>query len=153
MCIPGQIQPSWKWLEYSWSQEIHGVRLMPKLGVIWGSSYFFLLGMKIQFSTRMWYMPSKIIYKVPVIEAQLHQLQLYAALKSKRIKNCYSPNTSWDEHDVYLTSGLNSAGFSILKEQMDLASPSIWQQHMRFTSHMGSLSGNCQTIKCHKKLL
>ena len=115
--------------------------------------YVFHLGVKIQLSTRMWYIPSKIIYKFPVTEAQLHQIELYTALKSKRIKNCYSPNTSWDEHDVYLTSGLNSAGFSVLREQMDLASPSIWQQHMQFTSHMGSLSGNHHTIKCHKELL
>lgn len=114
---------------------------------------FFFLGVKIPFSTRIWYIPLKIIWKFPVIETQLHQTELYAALKSKRIKNCYSPNTSWDEHGAYLTSGLNSAGFSILKEQMDLASPSIWQQNMQFTSHMGSLSGNHQTIKCHKKLL
>lgn len=87
-----------------------------------------------------------------MIEARLPQIQLYAMLKSKRIKNCYSPNTSWGEHYVYLTSGFNSAVFSVLKEQMDPASPSIWQQHMQFTSHMG-LSGNRQTIKCHKKLL
>lgn len=128
---------------------------MPKSGFLCytGELVFFFLGLKIQFSTRICYIPSKIIHKLPVIEAQLHQIELYAALKSEGIKNCYSPNTSWDEHDVYLISGLNSAGFSILKEQMDLASPSIWQQHMQFTFHMGSLSGNCQTIKCHKELL
>lgn len=142
MCIPGQIHPSCKWLGHSWSQEIHGVRLMPEFGFLcfMGKfiSGFFSLGVKIQFTTRMRCIPSQIINKFPVTEAQPHQTELCAALKRKRIKSCYSPNTSWDEHDVYLTSGLNSAGSSLLTEQTDPASPSIWQQHMQFTFHMGS---------------
>lgn len=157
MCIPGQIQSSCAWLEHSWSQEIPRVRLMPEFGFLCYMGKlirsFFSLGVEIQFTTRRWYIPSQIINKFPVTEAQPPQTELCAALKRERIKNCYSPNTSWDEQDVYLTCGLNSAGSSLLAEQTDPASPSIWQQHMQFTSHMGSFSGNGLTIKCHKKSL
>lgn len=155
MCLPGQIQSSCDWNTHEIRKFMEsGLSLNLASCVIWGSSCgLFSLGVKIQFSTRMWYIPSQIINKFPVTEAQLHQTELCAALKRKRIKNCYSPNTSWDEHDVYLTSGLNSAGSSLLTEQTDLASPSIWWQRMQFTSHMGFFSGNRPTIKCHKKSL
>lgn len=78
-----------KWLENSWSQEIHRVRLLPKFGFVccMGCFIFFSLGVKIQTSTRICYIPSKIVHKFPAVEALLHQIELYAVLKWKRIKN------------------------------------------------------------------
>lgn len=34
MCIRGHIQALCKWLEHSWSQKIHGVRLLPEFGFL-----------------------------------------------------------------------------------------------------------------------
>lgn len=97
--------------------------------------------------------PFKNSTQIPCSRSSATPNRALRSAQVKKNKKCYRPNTSRNERDVYLISCLNSAGFSILRVQMHLASPSIWQQHMQFTSHMGSLSGNRQTIKCHEKLL
>lgn len=43
----------------------------------------------------MWCILSRIIYEFPVIEAQLHQTKLCAALKSKRIKRWHKLGWTW----------------------------------------------------------
>lgn len=72
----------------SWSQAFAWVWLP----MLYGGAQmgFFPLGVKIQFTTRIRYTPSQTINKFPVTEAQPHQTELCAALKRKRIKNCYS---------------------------------------------------------------
>lgn len=124
------------------------------LCVLWGSSYFFFFPWSENTVLNQDLLhPFKNSAQIPCDRSSASPNTALCGAQEKRNEECYSPNTSRDEHDVYLISCFNSAGFSALKEQMDLASPSIWQPHMQFTSHMGSLSGNRQTIKCHQKLL
>lgn len=89
MCTPGQIQlyiSDWKthevrkFIEWDFCLNLASY-------VVWAASYFFSLGVKIQTSTRICYIPSKIVHKFPAVEALLHQIELCAVLKWKRIKN------------------------------------------------------------------